>query len=364
MLSVCAAPELHRRYGFLYAYLQDDVTRRLASPRLVADLLDGEGVDRADVLDGFGPAARLSRAGALRLLQPDGPIALADRPVKVSDRLAAFLLGADDHLADAGAPAALRRVDPQLPVAGRHEVVAEVARLLAADTRAAAAGLRAGRGRDRRAGRRAPLLLFDVARPRARRGDGRRDARRRARASACSASTGLDDLKPPERARLLQAIDERRERTVVSSPHARAEALALSDRTALLVDVPMPSLRRAPRRVGASSPASADPRDVAAKFRLSIDQIGAAAEVSRIAARSRGATRPTHADLDLGARYASVSSLGELAARLDHALPLGRPRAARPPARPAALDLRLSAPPRPRPLRLGLRAARSPAPRG
>jgi hypothetical protein len=66
VLTVCAAPELHPRYGFLYAYLQDDVTRRLASPRLVADLLEGEGTDRADVLSCFGVSARLSRVGALR----------------------------------------------------------------------------------------------------------------------------------------------------------------------------------------------------------------------------------------------------------------------------------------------------------
>src|SRR5215217_2767543 len=91
VLTVCAAPELHRRYGFLYAYLQDDVTRRLASPRLAADLLAGDGVERADVLACFAPAAPLTASGALRLMLPDTPTPLADRPVKVSDRMAAFL---------------------------------------------------------------------------------------------------------------------------------------------------------------------------------------------------------------------------------------------------------------------------------
>src|SRR5918994_7167163 len=137
VLTVCAAPELHPRYGFLYAYLQDDVTRRLASPRLVADLLEGEGTDRADVLSCFGVSARLTRIGALRLLAPDGPVALADRPVKVADRLAAFLLGAGGGPGQAGAPAALRRVDPQPALAGRHDVVEEVTRLLRGDSRLA-----------------------------------------------------------------------------------------------------------------------------------------------------------------------------------------------------------------------------------
>ena len=34
VLALCAGPELHPRFGRLYAYLQDDVTRRLASPPL------------------------------------------------------------------------------------------------------------------------------------------------------------------------------------------------------------------------------------------------------------------------------------------------------------------------------------------
>src|SRR4051794_20501186 len=38
VLALCAAPELHPRYGRLYGYLHDDLTRRLPSPRLVARL--------------------------------------------------------------------------------------------------------------------------------------------------------------------------------------------------------------------------------------------------------------------------------------------------------------------------------------
>ncbi len=315
MLGICAAPELHPRYGFLYAYLQDDVTRRLASPRLVADLLEGAGVDRADVLTSFGTAARLSRGGALRLLQPDGPIALADRPVKVADRLAAFLLGAGGGLAEAGAPAPLRRVDPRLPVAGRHEVVEEVARLLGVDTRLtlmacgpdAAAIVAAAAG---------PLLVLDVA-ALDKAGVMADAALAAALEQRLLCVTGLDGLAPPDRARLLQAIDET-ERRVVVLAHARSEALALGDRTVLIVDVPLPSF--AERQVAWSDLTGVeDTRDVAAKFRLSLDQIGAAAEVSRIAARSRGSDAPDHVELDRGARYASVSSLGELAARLDAA---------------------------------------------
>ncbi|MDQ4048464.1 MAG: ATP-binding protein [Actinomycetota bacterium] len=314
VLAVCAAPELQPRFGRLYGYLQDDVTRRLATPRLVADLLAGDGVQAADVLACFGTEGRLIRTGALRLLVPDGPSALADRQAKVADRLAAFLLPADGGLADVAATVALRRVATPPDEACRAEAVERVAQLLSVDTHlplvvcgpdapavvAAAAG--------------APLLLVDVH-------DLERPEAMADATIACALEDrllcldGLGDLKPPERARLLCAIDERRERTVLLG-RSRAEALALSDRTVLLVEVAFPSFaerRRAWQRFSGAD----DVSDVSAKFRLSIEQIRAAAEVSRIASRSRGAETLKSADLDLGARHASSSRLGELATRLE-----------------------------------------------
>jgi AAA+ superfamily predicted ATPase len=128
---------------------------------------------------------------------------------------------------------------------------------------------------------------------------------------------GLDGLAPPDRARVLAAIDET-EKRVVMLGQSRADAMILGDRTVLLVDVPLPSF--AERQTAWSELSGVeDTRDVAAKFRLSVDQIAAAAEVSRIAARSRGVEGPDQAELDRGARYASVSSVGELATRLDAA---------------------------------------------
>src|SRR5581483_416073 len=125
---------------------------------------------------------------------------------------------------------------------------------------------------------------------------------------------GLEDLKPPERARLLRAIDERPERTLLVAG-SRSAALALSDRTVLLVDVPLPSFGE--RRIAWERfTGSPDATDVAAKFRLSVEQIRAAAEVSRITARTHDRDALLPEDLDLGARHASSSRLGELAARL------------------------------------------------
>jgi ATPase family associated with various cellular activities (AAA) len=314
VLAVCAAPELHRRYGFLYAYLQDDVTRRLASPRLVADLLAGDGVARGDVLGCFAPAGALTARGLIKLQPLDGPPPLADRPVKVADRLAAFLLAAPGELGDVGAPVPLRRVEVPPAVEGREAVVADVERLLGARTRLPlmVCGPDAGAIVAAAAGR--PLLLVDV--------HDLEHAGVLADATLAAALEdrllcldGLGDAGPAERTRLLRAIDERPERTVLVGG-ARRDALPLSDRTLLLVEVPLPAFgerRSAWERFSGSS----ETADVAAKFRLSVEQIREAGEVSRITAAARGAAAPDGADLDLGGRYASVTRLGELAARLD-----------------------------------------------
>src|SRR3954463_7307324 len=111
VLAVCAAAELNPRYGRLYAYLQDDVTRKLPSPRLVGQLLEGEGLSPADVMAAFDADGRLRHLGALKLLgEPQTP--LAERPVKVADRLAAALLGG--RMDESPQPTRLRMVE--LPV--------------------------------------------------------------------------------------------------------------------------------------------------------------------------------------------------------------------------------------------------------
>jgi hypothetical protein len=320
VLGLVAAPALDPRYGRLYAYLHDDVTRRLLSPRLCGELLAGDGVRAAEVLAAFGPSGRLARAGALRMATTDPMVPLPDRAVAPADRLAGFLLGAGGGF---GQPepggSSLRRRDPVTDEVLRETAVQEVRTLLAAATHlplvvcgpdaATIVATAAGRG----------LVITDV-----------RDLdQREAIADAALAALledrmlvfdGMGGMEPAERARLLRAIEERPERVVMLAA-SRREALAVSDRTVLVVDVPMPAFpeRRAAWERFAGV---ADAHDVAAKFRLSLDQIHEAAEVSRIAAAGRaggeqdGVEQP---DLDFGARHASSSQLGELASRLDPA---------------------------------------------
>ena len=122
VLAVCAAPELNPRYGRLYAYLHDDVTRKLPSPRLVGHLLAGEGVSDADVMMAFERTAPLRARGAIRL-QGDANTPLAERPIKLSDRLAAHLLGVG--MDDPPAGGKLRMVPLPDHDPGRDDAVAD-----------------------------------------------------------------------------------------------------------------------------------------------------------------------------------------------------------------------------------------------
>ncbi len=82
-LALCAAPELGSQYGRLYAYLHDDVTRKLPTPRLIGRLLAESGISAARALDCFDHAAPLRRTGAVRLLEPGSQLPLADRMLKL-----------------------------------------------------------------------------------------------------------------------------------------------------------------------------------------------------------------------------------------------------------------------------------------
>jgi hypothetical protein len=312
VLGLCAAPELSPRYGRLFAYLQDDVTRKLATPRLVSELLQGPGVTPADVLRCFAIDGPLRGNGALRLLDAEAVVPLAERAVKLGERLASFLLGA--RLDSGGSNERLRGMSMLARDPGRSQTVGRLAALLAcnpplpvivagpdAATLVAAAVAQ-------------PLLLADV------RDLGDRELMAEANL-VCALEArrlcfdGLELIEPTDRARLLRALEQRPDGVVMITP-SRTAALALGDRTTIVLEAPMPSLQE---RVGAWAQISGcdDVQDVAAKFRLSIGQIHEAAEVAVLAAAARGAAQPTARDLDAGARQASSSRLGELAARLD-----------------------------------------------
>jgi hypothetical protein len=312
VLAVCAAPELNPVYGRLYAYLHDDVTRKLPSPGLVARLVAGDGVAPGEVLARFARDAPLRRLGALRLIDERGQTPIADRAVKVADPVAALLLGADlDEVAQDGR---LRREPVPATAPGRAEVLQGLRALVACDTHLPLLVIGPDAPALLAAALDTPLLIVDTADA----GDGA--LMRESRLIAALEGRrrcfdGLEALDPGARRSALRALAAVDERALVCGMGQDA-AVALGDRTAITVEVPLPSF--AERRAAWALHAGVDDvDDVAAKFRLSMGQIADAAEVARHTAAVEGAGPPRREHLDLGARRASSGRLGELAVRLD-----------------------------------------------
>ena len=66
MLIICLAPELDRRYDSLYAYLQNDITRKKPSVDLALQLLGDSRADRWQLRQLLTGNAKLSRSGILQ----------------------------------------------------------------------------------------------------------------------------------------------------------------------------------------------------------------------------------------------------------------------------------------------------------
>jgi len=91
---ICLAPELNRKYDRLYAYLQDDVTRKRPSIDLAMNLLLRSPEARLAARSVFEPAAPLLRFRLLRVLDGlDGVTPLISRFLTLDDRMVNFLLG-------------------------------------------------------------------------------------------------------------------------------------------------------------------------------------------------------------------------------------------------------------------------------
>ena len=90
-LVLALAPAVDRKYGRVYAYLNDDMTRTRPTVGLAGDLAGGDAVARRTP---FLPDAPRLEWGLLRIGgEPDTPF--AERPLSVPDRLVDHLLGHD-----------------------------------------------------------------------------------------------------------------------------------------------------------------------------------------------------------------------------------------------------------------------------
>jgi hypothetical protein len=109
-LLVCLAPALDLRYERLYAFLQDDVTRKRPTVSLVLDLLGGlDPAHRLPLLLRFADEALLFRYQLLERASEPGPNGspLLSQALSIDPALVAWLLGGYQPHADLGPHAAL-----------------------------------------------------------------------------------------------------------------------------------------------------------------------------------------------------------------------------------------------------------------
>lgn len=96
-LLICLAPELNHKYEKLYAYLQDDVTRKKPSVDLVMNLLLHDTHEKWAARAAFDPGASLFRFRLLRMAEGfEGARPLISRFLALDDRMVSFLLGGNE----------------------------------------------------------------------------------------------------------------------------------------------------------------------------------------------------------------------------------------------------------------------------
>ncbi len=98
ILLMALAPELDLKYERVFAYLQDDVTRRRPTVDLALGLLAPAWEDRLRARARLAPSAPLLRHRLLRLTEDPGhrDPTLLSRYLKPEDRVVDFLLGSDE----------------------------------------------------------------------------------------------------------------------------------------------------------------------------------------------------------------------------------------------------------------------------
>src|SRR5262249_29243612 len=109
VLLLCLAPGIDPAFERLYAYVQDDATRKYATPQLALALLSGDGKAWLESKESLMPGGQLRR---FRLLTPDDthmPHSAGAAALRISERVADYILGVnriEDRIADLLSPVA------------------------------------------------------------------------------------------------------------------------------------------------------------------------------------------------------------------------------------------------------------------
>jgi hypothetical protein len=344
VVLLALAPELDLRFERIYAYLQDDVSRRRPSVDLALRLLCPAPAERLAQQAAFEHDAPLV-AQRLILLFEDGqrrPPLLA-RFIKLDDRIVAELRGGAVPLdAPIATFAALTRPARELGTLALPDGLAAQLRSFAADaTTGLALALEGGYGSGRRAlaealtaGTGRSLLTIDLERLPEPDAPGvpstselieraTREARLRRAAILWHGADRLlaEDAPTAARAALLQALDTPGGWSFLALEKPW-EARGLL-RNARFLRVELPPLAYADReqlwreRLGDQAPNDATLQALASTFRLSPGQIRDAARAARDLARWRGPDAPiTSVDLYAACRAQSSERLATLAHKM------------------------------------------------
>jgi AAA+ superfamily predicted ATPase len=142
ILLVCLAPEMDLRYEKLYAYLQDDVTRKRPSVDLILNLLCTTLASKLGARSRFLVGSRIFENQLLSIFvdpsQPEPP--LLRKCCKLQERIVAFLLGDDELDEPLRAFASLEK--PQTSIHSLLLPAALIERLLLTQNHCRSAGIR------------------------------------------------------------------------------------------------------------------------------------------------------------------------------------------------------------------------------
>ncbi|HZF08726.1 MAG TPA: AAA family ATPase [Thermoanaerobaculia bacterium] len=346
VLLVAFAPELDLRYERLFAYLQDDVTKRRPSVDLVLNLLARDFAEKLAARSRFAASASLLQHRLIELFddaaRPHPP--LLARYLKADPRVVAYLLG-EDGLDPRLQPFARAvdtapRVDEAIQPAGVAERLLACAR--SADNRLTVFYLQGPYGVGKETTARAlcrtlglALLAVDLARLLAAEEGvfetGLALAEREAALSGAALYwQGFDLLLEGERAarrtQFLARLAAHRGLVFLAGEAEWEPAEVLRTAVFLRVPFPLPEHRErvalwaealgVPAAEGMEEADGLDLAALAAKFRLSGGQIKDAAATAKNLAHGRGEGRPTLADLHTACRLQSNRKLSALAQKI------------------------------------------------
>lgn len=338
ILLVALAPELDTRYERLYAYLQDDVTRKRPGVDLILNLLSATAEEKFAGRRHFLPASPLLRHQLLQLHEdpPGAHATLLSRYCKVDERIVDYLLGGDGSALHPDDCLTIFPADSRISETPLSETQRETLPRLLAERRAVL-HLRgvSGSGRRtvaaylaRRSGR--DLLCFDPSLALVRgEGDFYRDCRRAVREARLREAllfvTEIDALLDEDKAARLrefsQVLEDWDGPTVLAGELPWRPLSLYRTRPFARVELTIPDSGERARLWGreVTGLAASELEAIAARFNFTPGQIRAAAHSAGQLACSRqgGPSRIQAAELFEACRRHSNQKLSALARKID-----------------------------------------------